>query len=88
MNDAKYVIVNGSGIIFSAAIQHKDMVGYNEKCEGAGFVSFAVEKDSYGDSYGDDIIVAKCYGKSISLGIESRPEKDSKILTRQITNPF
>jgi hypothetical protein len=22
------------------------------------------------------------------LGIESRPEKDSKILTRQITNPF
>jgi hypothetical protein len=60
------------------------MVGYNEKCEGAGFVSFAVEKDSYGD----DIIVAKCYGKSISLDIESRPEKDSKILTRQITNPF
>ena len=84
MNEAKYVIVNGSGIIFSAAIQHKDMVGHNEKCEGAGFVSFAVEKDSYGD----DIIVAKCYGKSISLDIESRPEKDSKILTRQITNPF
>ncbi len=84
MNEAKYVIVNGSGIIFSAAIQHKDMVDYNEKCEGAGFVSFAVEKDSYGD----DIIVAKCYGKSISLDIESRPEKDSKILTRQITNPF
>jgi hypothetical protein len=60
------------------------MVGYNEKCEGAGLVRFAVEKDSYGD----DIIVAKCYGKSISLDIESRPEKDSKILTRQITNPF
>ena len=84
MNKAKYVIVNGSGIIFSAAIQHKDMVGHNEKCEGAGFVRFAVEKDSYGD----DIIVAQCYGESISLGIESRPEKDSKILTRQITNPF
>ncbi len=84
MYEAKYIIVNGSGIIFSAAIQHKDMVGYNEKCEGAGFVRFAVEKDSYGD----DIIVAQCYGESISLGIESRPEKDSKILTRQITNPF
>jgi hypothetical protein len=54
------------------------------ECEGAGFVRFAVEKDSYGD----DIIVAQCYGESISLGIESRPEKDSKILTRQITNPF
>jgi hypothetical protein len=84
MYEAKYVIVEGSGIILSAAIQHKDMVGYNEKCEGAGFVRFAVEKDSYGD----DIIVAQCYGESISLGIESRLEKDSKILTRQITNPF
>ena len=84
LSAAKYVIVNGSGIIFSAAIQHKDMVGYNEKCEGAGFVRFAVEKDSYGD----DIIVAQCYGESISLGIKSRLEKDSKILTRQITNPF
>jgi hypothetical protein len=84
MYEAKYVIVEGSGIIFSAAIQHKDMVGYNEKCEGAGFVRFVVEKDSYGD----DIIVAQCYGESISLGIKSRPEKDSKILTRQITNPF
>ena len=84
MYEAKYVIVGGSGIIFSAAIQHKDMVGYNEKCTGAGFVRFATEKDSYGDT----IIVAKCYGKSVSLGIESRPEEDSKILTRQITNPF
>ena len=81
---AKYVIVNGCGIVFSAAIQHKEMVGYNEKCEGAGFVSFTVEKDSYGD----DIIAARCHGKSVSLGIESRPEEDSKILTRQITNPL
>ena len=84
MNEAKYVIVRGSGIIFTAAIQHRDMVGYNEKCEGAGFVRFATKVDSYGDT----VIVAKCYGKSISLGIESRPEEDSEILTRQITNPF
>lgn len=80
---AKYVIVGGSAIVFSAAIQHKDMVGYNEKCEGAGFVHFVVTKDPV---YGDDVIVAKCYGKSISLGIDSR-EEDSAIVTRQISNP-
>jgi hypothetical protein len=85
MNEVKYVIVGGSAIVFSAAIQHKDMVGYNEKCEGAGFVRFDTETDPI---YGDTIIVAKCYGKSVSLGIESRPEEDSRIVTRQITNPF
>lgn len=83
MNEVKYVIVNGCAIVFSAAIQHKDMVGYNEKCEGAGFVRFDTETDPI---YGDTIIVAKCYGKSVSLGIESRPEEDSRIVTRQITN--
>jgi hypothetical protein len=85
MNEVKYVIVGGSAIVFSAAIQHKDMVGYNEKCEGAGFVRFDTETDPI---YGDTIIVAKCYGKSVSLGIESRPEEDSRIVTRQITNPY
>ena len=85
MQEVKYVIVGGSAIVFSAAIQHKDMVGYNEKCEGAGFVRFDTETDPI---YGDTIIVAKCYGKSVSLGIESRPEEDSRIVTRQITNPF
>jgi len=45
MNEVKYVIVGGSAIVFSAAIQHKDMVGYNEKCEGAGFVRFDTETD-------------------------------------------
>ena len=85
MNEVKYVIVGGSAIVFSAAIQHKDMVGYNEKCEGAGFVRFDTETDPI---YGDTIIVAKCYGKSVSLGIESRPEEDSRIVTRQITNTY
>ena len=85
MNEVKYVIVNGCAIVFSAAIQHKDMVGYNEKCEGAGFVRFDTETDPI---YGDTIVVAKCYGKSVSLGIESRPEEDSRIVTRQLTNPF
>ena len=82
MYTAKYVLVEGSAIVFSPAIQHKDMIGYNQKCEGAGFVTFHYKE---GD---DDHIYAKCYGESISLGIKSRPEEDSKIVTRQITNPF
>jgi hypothetical protein len=84
MYRAKYVIVGGSAIVFSAVIQHKDMVGHNEKCEGAGFVYFKMAKDSFGD----DIITAVCYGESISLGIKSREEEDSAIVTRQITNVF
>jgi hypothetical protein len=82
MDKVKYVIINGSAIVFSGAIQNKDMVGYNEKCEGAGFVYFTIGKDSFGD----DDIVAKCYGESISLGIKSRGEVDSNLVTRQIIN--
>jgi hypothetical protein len=80
---AKYVIIDGCAIIFSAAIQHKDMVGYNERATGAGFVRFSTEVDSYGET----IIKAIAYGKSISLGIESQ-EGDSRILTSQITNTY
>jgi hypothetical protein len=83
LSAAKYVIVDGCAIIFSAAIQHKDMVGYNEKATGAGFVRFTSEVDEYGET----VIKAKAYGKSISLGIESQ-EGDSAILTRQITNTY
>lgn len=84
MYRAKYVIVNGSAIVFSAAIQHSSMVGFNQKCDGAGFVAFYTKKDEYGD----EIIKADCYGESISLGIKSRGEEDSVIVTRQISNVF
>ena len=85
MNKTKYVIIEGSAIVFSAAIQHKDMVGRNQKCESAGFVNFncEVNKDGY------TIMVAKCYGMSISLDIKSREEEDSVLINRQIlNNPF
>jgi hypothetical protein len=77
---AKYVIVDGCAIIFSAAIQHRDMVGYNEKATGAGFVRFYFDEK-------EDEIKAKAYGESISLGVKSQ-EGDSAILTRQITNTY
>jgi hypothetical protein len=82
MKKTKYVIIDGSAIVFSAAILHKDMVGFNQKAEGAGFVIFQAEQDSYGET----IIVAKAYGKSESLGVESRGDVDSRIITRQISN--
>ncbi len=83
MSPAKYVIVDGCAIIFSAAIQHRDMVSSNKKAEGAGFVRFSTEVDEYGET----IIKADAYGKSISLGVESQ-ERDSRILTMQITNTY
>lgn len=82
MYNAKYVIIDGSAIVFSAAIQHKDMVRHGQKCESAGFVTFHYME---GD---DDHIYAKCYGESVSLGIKSNPEDDSRRITRQITSPF
>jgi UDP-N-acetyl-D-mannosaminuronic acid transferase (WecB/TagA/CpsF family) len=83
LSAAKYVIVDGCGIIFSAAIQHKDMVGFNQKATGAGFVHFSAEVDEYGET----IIKVNAYGRSVSLGIPSQ-EGDSAILTRQITNTY
>lgn len=83
LSPAKYVIVDGCAIIFSAAIQHKDMVGFHEKASGAGFVRFTTEVDECGET----IIKANAYGKSISLDAESQ-ERDSEILTRQITNTY
>jgi len=83
MFKAKYVIVDGSAIVFSAAIQHKSMVGYEQKADGAGFVRFITTKNQWGGTE----VVAECYGESISLGIPSRPELDSQLVTQQITNP-
>ena len=82
MNKTKYVIVEGSAIVFSTAIQHKDMVGRNQKCQGAGFVDFNYEVDEDGNN----IMVSKCYGMSISLDIKSRGEEDSVLINRQILN--
>ena len=84
MFKTKYVIVDGNAIVFSAAIQHKSIVGYGQKVDGAGFVKFIAVKNQWGENE----VVAECYGESISLGIKSRPELDSRLVTRQITNPM
>jgi hypothetical protein len=83
MMDVKYIVADGRAIVFSAAIQHSDMARGFGEVEGAGFVTFRTKEDEYGET----IVTSHCYGESISLGIKSRGEIDSKIVTRQITNP-
>ena len=84
MKYVKYVIVDGSAIVFSAAIAHSDMVSHHQKAEGAGFVRFYPSKNEWGE----DIITAKCYGESISLCVVSRGEEDSIIVTQQICGNY
>jgi hypothetical protein len=83
MMTAKYIIADGRAIVFSPAIQHSDMARGFGEIAGAGFVSFGTKEDEYGET----IITAHCYGKSVSLDIDSRGDIDSKIVTRQISNP-
>lgn len=84
MRDVKYVILDGSAIVFSSAITHSEMVGHNQKADGAGFVKFYHTKNEWGE----DVIIAKCYGSSFSLGVESRGEEDSFIITSQICGNY
>lgn len=83
MYPAKYVIIDGSAIVFSPAIAHSEMVGYGKEADGAGFVRF----DANVDQYGETIIVAKTWGRSDSLDVVSR-EEDAAIITRQISNAY
>ena len=80
MRDVKYVIVDCSAIVFSAAIAHSDMVRHHQKVDGAGFVRFYPRKNEWGE----DVIIARCHGGSITLGVASREEEDSFIVTNQI----
>jgi hypothetical protein len=78
----KYVIVDGSAIVFSGAIKHSDMVGYGKKADGAGFVIIRTE---FPPKYDDEnVVVAKVYGRSDSLDVDNRGEIDEAIITRQI----
>ena len=83
MFKVKYIIADGSAIVFSPALKHSEMAAGFNNIDGAGFVSFRSTQDEYGDT----VIVANCYGESISLGIKSRGDLDSRIVTRQISNP-
>lgn len=68
----KYIMVDEIfPIIFTEAMTHKHIAG-NKNVTSAGFVSISVDSEFNKK--------ATAYGKSISLGKESKPE-DSEIIT-------
>lgn len=80
MDKVKYIVVDyyNQVIIFPEIIQHKDMAdGF--RVLSAGFISFYIDKQ-----LGHNTINCTCYGKSVSLGIESRGEVDNILVRKQI----
>jgi hypothetical protein len=71
----KYIITSNRNIIvFSELLNHSDFEDFNPI--RAGFISFGVNKEGNPS--------CSCYGKSISLGLESNPEEDTKIAKQQL----
>lgn len=73
----KYVVINtGFGteniILFLETVEHSAFKGLNPI--SAGFCYFSTENL-------DD---CSCYGKSVSLGISSRPEEDTALLKQYV----
>jgi hypothetical protein len=68
----KYVITEFHGItrvhILFAAEQHCNVVNNDIEVVSAGFFSFFVNDDNVVDIF--------CYGESVTLGIQSQPDKD------------
>lgn len=70
----KYVITNeGRIIVFPELFNHSDFKHF--KPTSAGFISFGVNKDGNP--------TCSCYGKSISLGLESCPS-DTQLAKYQL----
>jgi hypothetical protein len=71
----KYIITNNNEIIvFSELLQHSAFAKFNPV--SAGFISFGVNKEGNPS--------CSCYGESISLGLKSNPEEDTKLAKRQL----
>ena len=77
----KYIIIdNHIPIIFPNYIEHCLMA---HMCKERGEVTSAGFVDMGYEDHGTDVeLFMTAHGESISLGIEFKPEEDSKILTR------
>ncbi len=74
----KYVITDHNIIIiFPDYLEHRQFSSFNPV--SAGFISIGVN--------GKGAMVCQCYGKSISLGLESR-EGDTKIAMQQLNMEY
>ena len=71
----KYIITSNKVIIvFPELLQHSEFKDFNPT--SAGFISFGVNKEGNPS--------CSCYGESISLGLVSNPEEDTKIAKKQL----
>lgn len=73
----KYIMVRGCPIIFDETQTHAE-VAAGRDVDSAGFVIINADKDK---------ILVECYGKSMSLGIKSKPAQDSNRIKRMF-NPY
>lgn len=86
MRKMKYVLNSETKkflLIPDNGMQHCE-VGRLGNWTNAGFVDF---ETTARDEYGDVIVRPVCFGKSVSLGLESGP-KDSDIIFRGIKDDF
>jgi hypothetical protein len=78
-NTWKYIVVNSMGfdvpVVFPSLLNHNSIY-CNNMVVSAGFVHLNIVKDQ---------VIANCYGHSVSLRKQSRPE-DSEILTKFLNN--
>ena len=71
----KYIVTKDNEIVvFGEIMQHSDFRHMNPI--RAGFIAFGVNKEGNP--------TCSCYGKSISLGMDSDPELDTQIAKRQL----
>ena len=73
----KYIIINGSPVLFTPDLIHADMAGANKNVESAGF--FLITKDTETDR-----LKVICLGESTSLDICSRPEVDQQLISNYL----
>jgi len=73
----KYVMFRGntSFLIFPEGMQHDEVALRGVEIPSAGFVNLVQDPED------EDRMVAKCFGRSESLGKDSRPDHDSLVIT-------
>lgn len=80
INRTKYIIfdsgLNDEIVIFSDMQEHAHIARGLGMIVSAGFISIGFNEDGQLD--------ASCFGKSVSLDVESRPEIDSKIARKAL----
>ena len=76
MSWSKYIVIeselgNECIVVFPDQLTHAE-IGHRKAVVSAGFISFV------------DDGKAVCFGKSTSLGLEARPEEDSRLANKQL----